>query len=209
MSLVLKKIPQNYFKMKTSTPKSKTRLYNIWVNMRQRCSNPNWTDYHLYGGRGISVCSEWDKSFDVFKKWAINNSYKHNLSIDRIDNEKGYFPENCKWSTPKEQARNRRNSRILVYQKQSKTLAEWSEVIGLSSATIRKRIDAGWSINEAFKTPINTNPKNLITYKNQTKTTKEWSRVLGININTLRSRLKKWTIEESFTKKIETKFKSN
>lgn len=194
--------------MKTSSAYSKTRLFNIWVNMRQRCSNPNWTDFHRYGGRGISVCSEWNDDFKSFKRWAVKNAYKENLSIDRIDNDKGYCPENCKWSTAKEQARNRCSSRILTYGNQSKTLAEWSEITGLGSATIRKRIDAGWCTDDTFKTPLNASPKNLITYKGQSKPIKEWAKVTGVNVNTLRSRLKKWTVEKAFNQEVETKYRS-
>lgn len=75
-----------------------TRLYNIWKNMRQRCNNPNANGYKTYGGRGIKVCEEWDE-FPNFQKWALNNGYKENLDIDRIDNDKNYSPDNCQWVT--------------------------------------------------------------------------------------------------------------
>lgn len=89
---------------------SNSRLYHIWQSMKQRCLNSNHRRYNDYGGRGITVCEEWKNSFQVFYDWAMANGYKENLSIDRIDNDKGYSPDNCQWATMKEQRNNRRDS---------------------------------------------------------------------------------------------------
>jgi hypothetical protein len=87
---------------------SKSRLHNIWGLMRQRCTNPNVSNYSYYGGRGISVCKEWE-NYLIFKEWALLNNYEETLEIDRINNDLGYFPDNCRWVNRIIQTRNRRS----------------------------------------------------------------------------------------------------
>ena len=110
------------------------RLYRIWCDMRDRCNNPNTENYKHYGGRGITVCDEWNASdgFSSFHNWAISNNYAENLTIDRIDNNKGYSPDNCRWVTPKEQALNTRRNHRIAFNGKNLTISEWANELGFS-----------------------------------------------------------------------------
>lgn len=114
------------------------KFYSTYYEMRRRCkNNPNRAGNDRYAGRGIHVCKRWMK----FKNFKIDmfNSYKEGLTIERINNDKNYSPENCKWATQKEQANNRSTSRIVNYMNIKKTLAQWIDYFGLKSSTVRQR----------------------------------------------------------------------
>ena len=128
------------------------RLYNIWSHMKSRCLNKNDRAYRRYGGRGITVCEEWQQ-FKPFMKWALENGYNDDLEIDRINNNGNYSPENCRFVTPKENSRNRRSNRLITIDGKTKTLAEWSEISGLDSSLIRFRVVNGWSEKQLLVSP--------------------------------------------------------
>lgn len=130
--------------------KNASRLYGIWLNMRTRCKNQNSESYNLYGGRGITVCAEWD-NYLAFKKWAMENGYEDGLSIDRIDVNGNYEPNNCRWATQKEQCRNKRDNHFLTFNGETKTIAEWAEITGFNYHTIKQRINRyGFTDEEAL-----------------------------------------------------------
>lgn len=127
-----------------------TRLYHIWTSMKQRCCNPNHKYYDLYGGRGISVCEEW-LQFEPFYEWAKSNGYNDKLTIDRKDNNKGYSPENCRWTTQKVQCNNRRNNVMLTCNGKTQTLTQWSEELGIGIDTLWRRMNVyGWDVEKTL-----------------------------------------------------------
>ena len=118
---------------------SRTLLYKVWRDIRTRCENPNSTAYHRYGGRGIEMCDEW-KMFEKFKDWAIKSGYSKDLTIDRINNDVGYNPDNCRWVDWKTQGNNRSTNRNIEFNGHMHTIAEWARILGVNDSTLRSRI---------------------------------------------------------------------
>ena len=135
---------------RTTHGESKTRLFSIWVNMRRRCEDPKVESYKNYGQRGITVCPEWKNSFITFRDWAYANGYSDDLSIDRINNDKGYSPDNCRWATVTEQTNNRRNVKQITFNGETHNIREWSDLTGISHEIIYGRLKDGWSIERAL-----------------------------------------------------------
>lgn len=129
----------------------KERIYKIWIGIKSRCLNNNNQAFSKYGERGITVCDEW-LDFTTFKQWALNNGYADDLSIDRIDVNGDYCPENCRWVNETVQANNRRTSSYLTLDKETHTKAEWEKIMGLPKGIINQRINAGWTIQQAITT---------------------------------------------------------
>lgn len=130
-----------------------TRIYNIWQGLRYRCYNPKSSNYYLYGGKGISVCEEWDNSFISFYEWSKNKGYQEHLTIDRIDSNKDYCPENCRWATYKQQLNNTSRNHYLTYEGETLTIAQWAKKINIHRSTLRQRIKRGWSVEKSVTEP--------------------------------------------------------
>lgn len=129
---------------------SKTRLYRIWCGMNERCKNPKHPQYESYGARGIQVCPEWN-DYETFRNWALENGYTKYLSIDRIDNNGGYNPENCRWATAKQQANNTRKTRLITYKGETHSVCEWARILNIKQSTLNMRLNKyGWSVEDAL-----------------------------------------------------------
>jgi hypothetical protein len=133
--------------------KAKNSTYRSWQSMKARCYNPNHLKYLDYGGRGITVCEEWKNSFEKFLE-DMGEKPDSSYSIERINNDLGYFKENCKWATKKEQSNNRRNCINITINGETLTVTQWAEKLGVSNMTLRNRIKRGWDLEEAVKTKI-------------------------------------------------------
>lgn len=120
-----------------------TRLYNIWCGMKYRCSNSSYADYKYYGGRGIKIYEPWVNDFALFRKWAMQNGYDDTLTVDRIDVDGDYSPENCRWVDYTTQANNRTNNVFIEYSGETHTIAEWSRITGLTYDHIRDKLRYG------------------------------------------------------------------
>lgn len=121
---------------------SYTRIYNVWKGMINRCYNPKSASYNRYGGRGITVCDEWRGETGVknFYEWAIHSGHSDTLTLDRIDNDRGYSPDNCRWATKKQQANNTRWNHLVTINGETHNIGEWAEITGLNRKTIYRRV---------------------------------------------------------------------
>ena len=143
-----------------------SRLWRIYSNMKSRCYNPKAPNYSYYGERGITVCEEWlnsekittgkyvhnhSKGWLSFQRWALENGYAEDLTIDRIDTNKGYSPENCRWVSMKVQINNTRSNHYITYKGKTQTMKQWCEELNLNYRTVISRFRRGWSTEKTFE----------------------------------------------------------
>lgn len=178
--------------------KTNTRLFYIWISMKDRCNNPNNHAYNNYGGRGITVCQEWLTDFMNFYNWAISHGYDENLTIDRINVNGNYEPSNCRWLNQKDQSNNRRTNLNFTYNNKTQTLMQWCEEYNLDYRMILARVHNPKWENKSFEEILFTpNQKQiLITYNDETHTISEWSKITNIRHNVIFDRWQKGYYEE-------------
>lgn len=199
------------------------RLYQVWKGMKQRCYYKNGSPYKYYGERGICVCNEWKNDYFAFKKWALANGYDENepakkCTIDRIDVNGNYCPENCRWVDWTIQSYNRRSNKIVEYKGESKTLLEWSNTVGIDADVLYSRIfNQKWDIHKAFTQPLThvTEPMperkesiyQLVEYNGEEYTIKELAVMYDISPKALCKRIKlyNWPIEKALKTPVKNK----
>lgn len=188
-------------------PESSERLYNVYRSMKSRCLCKTSASYRHYGGRGISVCPEWIDNYKNFKQWAYQNGYDENapygeLTIDRIDVNGDYCPENCRWITIQEQLLNKRDTVYLTIDNCTKPLETWCKEYKIRRNTVEGRLVRGWTAKDAISVPVNSRVNKTwekkITYNGSTKSTTEWSKITGLSPRRIRARLRSgWTVEKA------------
>lgn len=149
------KLAEKMHKKNTTHNLSKTTIYKKYLGIKERCFNKNCEAYKYYGGRGITVCDEWKNNFQNFYDWAMSNGYKDNLTIERIDFNGNYCPENCKWIPRSEQTKNRRNVHKITYKGKTQSLSDWARELNINFNTLYQRvITLKWDITKSFEKPI-------------------------------------------------------
>ncbi len=170
--------------------------YSSWARMRMRCHNPKSTQYRWYGGRGIKVCQRWDSFHNFLADMGTRPSQKHTL--DRINGDGDYEPENCRWSTQKEQMNNTRRTKHLTVDENTKTVTDWSESGEISSSLIHNRLRKGWTVKEAITRPRAVTP--TYEWRGRRLTLAQWAEETGIPKSTLFCRIYAgWSLSRSFT----------
>lgn len=141
-------------KWSTKHGKRHSRLYGIWCGIKRRTTVEKCSQYDRYGGRGIVMFEDWYSDFEAFYEWSMSNGYRDDLSIDRIDNDGGYFPDNCRWTTRAVQANNTSRNRYITIDGVTHTLIEWCRIIGIDRTTVYKRLKRGMSEVDALTKPL-------------------------------------------------------
>lgn len=181
---------------KTTHGLSRTVEYNLWNGIKARCENPNEIGYDNYGGRGIKMCERWRHSFENFLT-DVGRRPGPEYSLDRIDNNGDYEPENTRWATRKEQTNNTRRNHLLEYNGEKLTISQWSDRTGISRMLLRYRIMANWSAEKALTTPSD---RNSLEFQGERLTFSQWAKKMNIPVRTLRYRIKiGWSVEQVLT----------
>jgi len=181
-------------------------MYAVWYGMIGRCHRPARKDYARYGGRGIKVCDRWFNSFEAFTEDM--GERPEGMSVERIDNDKGYSPDNCKWATPKEQANNRHDNNYVKYKGKYITVSGLAEQFNIHPATLWQRIFRyKYSPEEAVKKDVRNIRPTIIKYKGKTQDLKLWAKDTGIKYGTLYYRIYivRWPIKKALSEPLSIK----
>ena len=177
---------------------SDTNLYRRWTDMRERCDNPKNENYSKYGAKGVKVCEEWENSFLSFYNWSMENGFKEELSIDRIDPFGNYCPENCRWATFETQINNKRGSVIMELNGEKKTFTQWCKLYSICPNTVRKRMKRGYTFIDALTSPSkNKRRTDRISYSEL----KRLALDAGLSPSTVRGRIDRfgWSLEDAIS----------
>lgn len=188
------------------------RLKNIYKMMKHRCLDPKYDKYKYYGERGIGICGDWARSYYYFEKWALENGYENGLTLDRIDNNKGYSPRNCRWVSMKEQANNKSSNHMLTFNGKTQSIQKWADELNISASMLYHRMHDGWTVERALTEPNHETIKStFITYKGKTQRMFEWAKELKMQYNTLCNRLnvRHWSVEKAFETPVEKRGDAN
>lgn len=190
--------------MKKLVGMSGTRIYRCWNRMLHRCNNSKNKDYRHYGGRGITVCDEWnDKElgFTKFYYWAMSHGYADELTIDRIDVNGNYEPSNCRWATIVEQRNNMRSNVVITHNGKTQNLKQWATELGISYRMICTRYEVGKSVDEILSTKVRCS-RRYVEYNGVKKSVHDWAEFFGINQDVLSARFKRvnYDLEEVIKK---------
>lgn len=192
---------------------AKSPVYKVWKHMHLRCERTDHKSYSDYGGRGINVCAEWTE-YSAFYDWSLENGWRKGLTLDRIDCNGNYSPDNCRWTDWKTQERNKRNVLRAEYAGIEMSLAAWAEFFHVNLSLFRDRYLAGWDLERIVREPNNklygTSDESRIcrskakskyfTIDGVTKSTQEWADEFGIDPNVIRMRIRRgWTVEKAIT----------
>lgn len=173
-----------------------TATYSSWLSMKTRCTNPKTQYWNHYGGRGITVCERWMHSFQNFLEDM--GEKPEGTSLDRIDNDKSYTKENCRWASSIEQANNVRSNHKIIFRGETKTLAQWARCLGLGQVQIRQRLELGWSVEQALTKGKYERRDFCLEFNGRTMSIAQWARELHLPYSCLRRRLYiGWSVEDA------------
>lgn len=173
------------------------RLHRIWSSMKTRCYNKNSRAYQMYGAKGIVICDKWKNDYKEFFHWAMTHGYDDSLTLDRIDNAKGYSPDNCRWVTFADQNRNKKNNVWIEHDGKKMVLSDWAKELGITISPLRERIQRH-GIEVALSMKKGRRLGLAIEYNGEVNTLANWGKMLGLSPDALKARIDKHGIENAF-----------